>query len=432
MIINISGPGGGSLVVARRDGGESNPCTRLVREPPMARGILLPLAFAIAAACRAEAGRETIERAPVPCAEAVEARKAIAACSALIESGTASGNALAMAYFNRGRAHTSRSEHQFAVEDYSAAIRLNPADDRFFNSRGKAYNFLGRDASAVKDFDRAAELNPNDRSVYFNRGMAHAWLRSLDLALRDFSEVIRRDPGDAEAFNRRGEVYLRQRRFDRAIEDFDSALALNPDHARVWLNRGKAHTAKGETVWAALDNAEAFRREPGLAMTPVPDPPTLKDPDQQIIDDATEAIRRDPKDAAAYRKRGMALRRKYPFRRVIQDFDDAIRLDPGDIVALLARAELHVAFYSELDAALLDYDEAIRLDPSNVAALNGRGRVLLRQSRYDLAMRDFNEAIRLNPNDAGAYDGRASAFIALGDDESGDRDREKAAALLNH
>ena len=54
---------------------------------------------------------------------------------------------------------------------------------------------------------------------------------------------------------------------------------------------------------------------------------------EALIAECTEAIRRNPADAAAYHRRGFAYNRKGDFQNAIADCLVAIRLDPNNIVA---------------------------------------------------------------------------------------------------
>ena len=83
----------------------------------------------------------------------------------------------------------------------------------------------------------------------------------------------------------------------------------------------------------------------------------------------TERIRANPKDAAAYARRGVALRYKGELDSAIKDLTEAIRLDPASAFWFLNRG---IVWASKKDyyKALADYTEAIRLDPEEARALN--------------------------------------------------------------
>ena len=60
----------------------------------------------------------------------------------------------------------------------------------------------------------------------------------------------------------------------------------------------------------------------------------------------------------------------------IQDFSQAIKLDPKNAAALYSRG-LTYSNDGQWDRAIQDYDEAIKLNPNDVRALSNRGNAYL-------------------------------------------------------
>ena len=85
----------------------------------------------------------------------------IAGCTALINSGEANANALAVAYNNRGNAYIATAEYDRAIKDFDQAIELAPGHVKPINNRGVAYLKKGAYDEAVKAFDEAIRRNPN-------------------------------------------------------------------------------------------------------------------------------------------------------------------------------------------------------------------------------------------------------------------------------
>jgi len=85
-----------------------------------------------------------------------------------------------------------------------------------------------------------------------------------------------------------------------------------------------------------------------------------------------QAIKIDPKFAAAYKDRGTAYLRLHQPERAIQDYDQAIQLDPEDAEAYFERGGAHVAL-REFEAAIRDYDRAIEKKPDYGRAYSVRG-----------------------------------------------------------
>jgi tetratricopeptide (TPR) repeat protein len=93
----------------------------------------------------------------------------IIGCTALIDSGGATTQALAIAHNNRGNAYTGKANYHRAIRDYDQSIKLNPNHARAFNNRGVAYQKMSEYDRAIKDFDESIKLHPNNASAFANR-----------------------------------------------------------------------------------------------------------------------------------------------------------------------------------------------------------------------------------------------------------------------
>jgi tetratricopeptide (TPR) repeat protein len=203
----------------------------------------------------------------------------------------------------------------------------------------------------------------------------------------------------------------------------------------------------------------------------------------QAIQDYGEAIRLNPKNAAAYLGRGLSYYNKHDYDHEIQDFGELVSLSPGRASSYYYLGDayggrgvandskddssqaiedyneaiqdyseaLHLSpnyasvYYSrgyaydrrgmerdsrdDYDRAIQDYDEAIRLSPNNGGAYVYRGFAYNHEGDYDRAIQDFKEAIRLNPKYAIAYLGRSAAYVHEGDYDRAIQDLDEAIRL---
>jgi tetratricopeptide (TPR) repeat protein len=141
------------------------------------------------------------------------------------------------------------------------------------------------------------------------------------------------------------------------------------------------------------------------------------------LEDYEEAVRLDPKDAAAYTGRGYAWQAKGDFDRAFADYGEAIRLDPKYATAYQDRGSAWES-KGDYDRAIADYNEAIRLDPKHAKTYQDRGNAWRAKGDFDRAIADYDEAIRLDPRSAQAqlspqyalaYTSRGGAWLAKGD-----------------
>ena len=116
--------------------------------------------------------------------------------------------------------------------------------------------------------------------------------------------------------------------------------------------------------------------------------------------DLDEAIRLDPKFAAAHVARASVYSRRKENDRALADLDEAIRLDPALAVAYSERASIYEE-KKDNGRALADLNEAIRLDPDDASNHAARGQIHYEAKDWAPAIVDLSEAIRLTRRDEG-------------------------------
>ncbi|MGH6835049.1 MAG: tetratricopeptide repeat protein, partial [Methylocella sp.] len=162
---------------------------------------------------------------------------------------------LATAYYNRGLAYYDRGDHDRAIADYDAAIRLDPKHVDAYNNRGNAYQAKGDHDRAIADYDAAIGLDPEDVDAFYNRGNAYQAKGDHDRAIADYDESIRLDPEFVRAYRRRGIGHLYSGSLAKAQGDFTQASELAPKSAyeALWLdlagrrNKIPSHLAQAAT-----------------------------------------------------------------------------------------------------------------------------------------------------------------------------------------
>jgi len=233
------------------------------------------------------------------CADASAPQAAIAACSALIESGEITGKSLADARFNRASAYFLTGAQDLALADLDEAMQLLPGDARVYGlrgavrgmkgdldgaiadftvsidgdpslvdsytNRGKALSDKGEFERSIADFDRALKLQPNNAFALNGRCWSRAVLNiDLDAALADCNAGVEAGGDDlANTLNTRGFLHFRRAEYREAIESYDTSLQQNPRAASSYYVRGLSKQALGEQD-ADADIAQALSLEPGI------------------------------------------------------------------------------------------------------------------------------------------------------------------------
>lgn len=116
--------------------------------------------------------------------------------------------------------------------------RLARADAQ--EERGRGHLAAGRYDAAVNCFTAAIRLDPANAGYFVGRALAHAKREDHELAIEDFTTAIGLDRGYAAAYNGRALVYSMTGDYDSAIEDHDEAVRLDPCNERARLGRAAA------------------------------------------------------------------------------------------------------------------------------------------------------------------------------------------------
>jgi tetratricopeptide (TPR) repeat protein len=230
----------------------------------------------------------------------------LASCTAVIESGGQTPQGLVAALNSRGNVYLGSRNYDRAIDDFNAAIRLDPKYAIGLNNRGLAYYRKGQINRAIEDYDEAIRLNPTYALAFANRSDA------------------RRNKG----------------RIDLAIEDGDRAVGLNRSLAVAFFARADAFRDKAQWDFDAYLSDGVY--------------------EDRAIADYDEGIRLNPNNATAFRNRGFLNARMRRYDRAIQDFDEAIRLDPNVTASFSGRAYA-LRFVGQYERAVADYRKALTL-----------------------------------------------------------------------
>lgn len=124
----------------------------------LALSVLADTAFA-----GAEPGKDP-QTDPAPCFAAASANdddKIFDLCSSVIDSEKSAKVDRVKALAARAGMYVRKEKYSDAIDDYDAALRLDPANADLFNTRGELWRKRGNGPKAVADFAAAMKLNPD-------------------------------------------------------------------------------------------------------------------------------------------------------------------------------------------------------------------------------------------------------------------------------
>jgi tetratricopeptide (TPR) repeat protein len=146
-----------------------------------------------------------------------------------------------------------------AMQDFDAAIKLDPQRWKSYHHRGVCHALNGEFEKALRDFTMTIELRPDYASAWFNRGEIQYERGQFAKAIADYDEAIRLQGDDAGYYTGRGHAHAQLRQFDKALGDYHQAVKWDPDNPERITNRGDAYRSLGQWERAANDYRQAIR-----------------------------------------------------------------------------------------------------------------------------------------------------------------------------
>ncbi|MEV1175181.1 tetratricopeptide repeat protein, partial [Nonomuraea sp. NPDC049784] len=166
---------------------------------------------------------------------------------------------------NRAQLLAALGHVKEALEDYTAAIALDPAFPDYYLERGNLLFKLSRHEEALADFERAIRAGPPLPEAYYNRAELRTVRGDIEEALADLARVIELDPAYLDAYINRAGLLAAADQDEEARADVAAGLVLAPGNPHLLTVLGQLETAAGRLGEAREALELAVERAPGLA-----------------------------------------------------------------------------------------------------------------------------------------------------------------------
>ncbi len=120
-------------------------------------GLVLLTAIALSTAAMADSAED---RAWKDCEQEADVDLRIVGCTRVLGDTDEEPADRAVAFNNRGNAHTARGDYARAIADYNESAKLDPQFVWAYANRGRTYLFSGNLAKAREDFQQAVKIDP--------------------------------------------------------------------------------------------------------------------------------------------------------------------------------------------------------------------------------------------------------------------------------
>ncbi|MGP3961528.1 tetratricopeptide repeat protein [Nonomuraea sp. 3N208] len=158
---------------------------------------------------------------------------------------------------NRAQLLAALGHAKEALEDYAAAIAIDPAFPDYYLERGNLLFKLGQHEEALADYERAMRAGPPLPEAYYNRAELRIVRGDTGGALADLGRVIELDPDYLDAYINRAGLLAATGQDEEAMADVTAGLALVPGNPHLLTVLGQLETTAGRLAEArtALDLA---------------------------------------------------------------------------------------------------------------------------------------------------------------------------------
>ena len=290
------------------------------------------------------------------------------------------------------------------VEEYSTALRHDPAHIGARKRRGVLYSKQNRFKESIADLNVVLRSNTNDNQAHYLRGNAYYASGDYAAAIPDFDAALSGNEFTAaqklQIRHQRAYAHLATNNYDAAILDFSAFIKETAAQSDTYAKRARAYSGLGKFKEAEADFGHA------LSLTP---------PAKEMF--------------SIHWSRGSVRLQLNNLTGAIDDFSNALKIEENaELFYLRGRAQFEISKYSETKA---DATKALALGLPDAGgraqALELRAFALMRLQEFAAAIEDFSSVIAIRPA-THLYFNRANIFRAMGNTTAALPDYQKVIA----
>lgn len=243
-----------------------------------------------------------------------------------------------------------------------------PAEKAIAEKERGTASYKRRDfLEAISAYTEAIKLDEDNMALLTNRAAAKLESGDIDGCIEDCKTAVRENTERhlrtdfkiiARAYGRMGNAYLKKNDFDNAIKSFEKSLVESKDSkiSRALKDAQLAKKKNEEDAYIDPEISKEVRAEGNKLF--------LAGQFPESIAKYTEAIKRNPKDAAPYSNRAAAYMKLGEFPMAMKDCDKCLEIDPEFVKAYIRKGNIHF-FMKEYHKCLTVFEKGLKLAPGN-------------------------------------------------------------------
>jgi Tfp pilus assembly protein PilF len=149
-------------------------------------------------------------------------------------------------YYKLGEALAQRGKWAKAIENFEAALRINPRYMYAHTALGFIFANEGKLTDAFEQFDDALRVAPRFARAHTGLGLVFAWQGKLSEASDHFRRALESAAGDAQAHFYLGLILKKQGQWGEAAAHFRQAVQADPNSEQAQYQWGLALAEEGK------------------------------------------------------------------------------------------------------------------------------------------------------------------------------------------
>lgn len=299
-------------------------------------------------------------------------------------------------HYKAGEDFIESKKFEFAIDEFTKAIEIDPDYTKAYIERGKLYDKAGNKDAAIEDFSKAVVFEPKNKELFYFLGKCYNEAGKYNLALGALNRASKLAKRELLPYQEKIKTLLALERFERAREVADTALVIKDnslnnyymgvisvkleefDKAEKFFN--KSISKSRYFVAARLDLADLCRNREQL--------------DKAMIH-CNYVLNLDKRNIRAYHIRSDLYVKELEYPNGINDISRIIILDTDNPKWYALRGSYYQQFNQHLNA-VNDYSVAISLDKENPDYYFSRARSYEHSMNFASAAKDYETITQLS------------------------------------
>ncbi|MEX0747496.1 MAG: tetratricopeptide repeat protein [Rhodothermales bacterium] len=320
---------------------------------------------------------------------------------------------LADVHFLRAKVYSDLQQFEMAEVAYEAALQADPEYPGAHMNKGINLVRQGALREAIEEFRKEEAIKPNS-SMYLELGKTYAKLGSADSAALAYEQAIALDTTNASALMWVGQLYEELGDVDKALAYSRRGAKLRPENldykyliGSLLFRMGEVEEALSnlkpvadERTWhhgAQYNTAQALLRTGDEKAAQVYlEKAEMAQKMQQAINEAKEAINRDPDDVRNWIKLGDAHRNAKMYDRAVDAFKVAVAYDPANLSLQMNLATLILESGDSAEAARR-YRAILQIDSTVTDAWLNLGAAYGNAGNHEEARKAWQRVLTMEP-----------------------------------